>query len=229
MLNRRSAFALGLAWFALPAMGATDDEAQDAANKLVSAMGGRAAWLNAKGLIIEGVRDQADRADTFQNNIFMALDEPKMRLHSKGANFHRIRGMNGARGWIAREDGAFDLMTAAQLSADRDWWESHPYRNIRRLALGDNTRRPRIASDGRLELLLPDGRRLMWYKLDLNGEPVAFGSFEDDRGTLFGPLERREGGVRLPLWIADAAGAFRGQIRRALSLPTIPNVNYDAP
>jgi hypothetical protein len=120
-------------------------------------------------------------------------------------------------------------MTSEQVADDLRWWEAHAYRNIWRLARKDPGVTPKLAADGRLELYRPDGVRVVWYRLNVAGEPIAFGAWDNEAGTVFGPLAEREGGVKVPMWIASASGDFRVNIVEAAALPTPPQADYEKP
>ncbi len=120
-------------------------------------------------------------------------------------------------------------MTPERVADDLRWWEAHAYRNIGRLAKKDPALAPKLAADGRLGLYRPDGVRLMWYRLNAAGEPIAFGAWDNEAGTVFGPLAEREGGVRLPMWVASASGDFRVNILEAAALPAAPAADWEKP
>lgn len=224
MLSRRTLIAAGAA-AALPARASAD--ARAAAEQLVAAMGGREAWSRVRGLTIAARHYETDVPRPYRNLILMDLDRLRLRLSGWNEDMRRLRVVDGDRG-LRRREGAPDApMTAAQVQADARWWEAHVYRNVRRLALGDPALEPRMASDGRLELYRPDGVRLMWYRLNLAGEPVAYGQFADDRGSILGPLETRRGGVRLPVWSTSADGTFRVTILEAAGHRRPPAGPYD--
>ena len=77
---------------------------------------------------------------------------------------------------------------------DVRWWEAHAYRTIVRLARKDAALNVSLAADGRLEIHRTDGVRLVWYRMNAAGEPIAFGAWDNERGTVFGPLVTRGGG-----------------------------------
>ena len=206
------------------------DEAGAAlAGRLVAAMGGREAWSAARGLTIRATHYEAAYAAPYENALHIDLDAPRMRFEGRSATMNRIRAVVGERGWRVSEVSPLGPMTPAQVRGDLGWWEAHPYRNVRRLAVADPTRTPRVAADGRLELLRPDGSRLMWYRLNPAGEPYAFGVGEADTGVVLGPLAAGAGGVRLPIWSTRMDGSFRATGQVSAVLPTAPLVDYDKP
>ncbi|HYG25477.1 MAG TPA: hypothetical protein VD906_01070, partial [Caulobacteraceae bacterium] len=159
-----------------------------------------------------------------------ALDEPRMRFEGRSAwGMRRVRAVATDRGWRISEVSPLGPMSPEQVRGDLDWWEAHPYRNVRRLALGDPSRRPRAGTGGRLELVRPDGSQLMWYRLTAAGDPFAFGVGDSDDGVVLGPLAPAPGGVRLPQWSARMDGSFRASGQKGRVTPHPPAVDYDKP
>lgn len=228
MISRRHALA-AVAILAPGTALAQVDPARAAADRLVAAMGGAEAWRRARGLRIAARHFESDEPEPYDNLILMALDEPRMRFEGRSGVMNRIRAVANGRGWRISEIRPVGPMTAEQVEADLRWWEAHAYRNIRRLALGDPDLTLRLAADGRLELLRPDGSQLMWYRLNRAGEPVAFGTEDNPQGSVLGPLEPRRGGVRLPVFATNTQGVFRALITDAEALPTIPQADYEKP
>jgi hypothetical protein len=227
MLSRR--VILSAAILAPGLAGAQVDPAREAADKLVAAMGGREAWASAKGIRIAAQHWERQLAAPYDNLILMSLEEPKMRFEGNSATMKRRRAVVGERGWRVSELSSLGPMTAEQVAGDLRWWEAHVYRNLGRLARREPAVTPKLAADGRLELYRPDGVRLMWYRLNAAGQPIAYGQFEDERGSILGPLVERGGGVRLPAWSTSADGGFRATITEAAVLPAAPDVDYDKP
>ncbi len=205
------------------------DPGRAAADRLVAAMGGAEAWSKARGLRIHAKHWETENAAPYDNLILMSLDEPKMRFEAESATMKRYRAIANGKGWRISEVRPVGPMTPEQVADDLKWWEAHAYRNIGRLAKRDPALTPRLAADGRLELYRPDGVRLMWYRLNVAGEPIAFGAWDNESGTVFGPLAVREGGVKLPVWVASSSGDFRVNILEAAVLPAPPPADYDKP
>ncbi len=204
--------------------------AEALAARLVDAMGGAAAWRRARGLIIAATHYEPQFAGPYDNVLAIALDEPRMRFEGRSAwGMRRTRAVVSDRGWRVSEVSALGPLTPEQVKGDLDWWEAHPYRNIRRLAVADPGVRPRVGEGGRLELVRPDGSQLLWYRLGVTGEPYAFGAGEGSAGVVLGPLETVPGGVRLPLWSARMDGTFRATGQKGQVLPAWPQVDWEKP
>jgi hypothetical protein len=214
----------------LVASSARADDAKALADKLVAATGGPAAWRAARGLEIRATHFEAQLPTPYANALFIALETPAMRFEGRSETMNRVRAVVGGNGWRVSERNPLGPMTPEQVRSDLDWWEAHPYRNIRRLAVADPALTPRLAADGRLELIRPDRRRLLWYRLNAAGEPTSFGVGDSEVGTVLGPLAPAlEGGVRLPQWSGRADGSFRGSDQRARVFPHPPNVDFEKP
>lgn len=205
------------------------DPGRAAADRLVAAMGGAAAWGRAHGLVIRAQHWEAQFDAPYDTLIQMSLDQPLMRFEGDSATMKRRRAVAIDTGWRVSELRELGPMTAEQVADDLQWWEAHAYRNIARLARRDPTLTPRLAADGRLELYRPDGARLLWYRLNAAGEPIAFGAWDNEQGAIFGPLVPRYGGVNLPAWVASADGSFRAVLVDAAALAEAPEADWEGP
>lgn len=208
---------------------ADPDPGRAAADRLVAAMGGAEAWSQAHGLVIRARHWEQQLEAPYENLIQMSLDEPLMRFEGDNATMKRRRAIANGAGWRVSELRELGPMTPEQVADDLKWWEAHAYRNIGRLARKDPTLTPRLAADGRLELYRPDGVRLMWYRLNMAGEPVGFGTWESEQGSIFGPLVDRGGGIKLPAWATSADGSFRAVLVEAAALPAPPAADWARP
>ena len=239
MLSRRDIFQLGAAAGATAIVsGARAQMAHSApsgpnaealAERLVRATGGRDNWARVKGLGITARHYETALALPYDNQLYVAMEQPRMRFEARGEGFAQARVVSGNMGLFSTRGGPPRPMTAAAIKGDLDWWESHFYRNICRLAVRDPAIRLRVHTDGRLELYRPDGKRLMWYRLNQQGEPVAFGSFDNEEGNVFGPPHDVDGGLRLPTFAVSHDGTFRAVGLRPTVYTTIPPVNYEKP
>ena len=205
---------------------ASDSEGWAAAMRLVDATGGAEAWRRISGLRIAARHYETEVEEPYDNLILMDLARPRMRLMGRSAAMDRARVIDGERGVRRSEIRPAGPMTPEQVRGDLDWWEAHVYRNIWRLAHHDPELTPRLGADGRLELYRPDGRRLMWYRLNHRGEPVHFAAFDAEHGTVLGPLGEREGGLRSPVWTTRFDGTFRVSITEWTGLASLDGVDF---
>jgi hypothetical protein len=239
MLSRREIFQLGAAAGATAIVSGVRAQmahsapsapnAEALAERLVTATGGRDNWARVKGLGITARHYETALAQPYDNHLYVAMEQPRMRFEARGEGFAQVRVVSGNKGLFSTRGGPPRPMTAAAVKGDLDWWETHFYRNIRRLAVRDPAIRLRRHADGRLELYRPDGKRLLWYRLNQQGEPVAFGSFDNEEGNVFGPLHAVPGGLRLPTFAVSHDGTFRAVDLQPTVYPGIPPVDYDKP
>ena len=61
--------------------------------------------------------------------------------------------------------------------------------------------------------MLEKNVRIAWFKLDPRGEPYNFGAHENDIGTLCGPWDFEQGGIRHPQWVSSPDGTWRANIK----------------
>lgn len=209
---------------------AAQSEGYALAEKLVAAMGGRDNWNPLLGLSIRARHFEVSVPEPYENALFIALAEPRMRFEGRSSSMTRIRAVIGNRGWRVSEVSPIGPLSPEIVRSDLEWWETHAYRNIWRLARRDPTLVPRRHADGRLELYRPNGTRLMWYRLNLAGEPVAFGRFDSDTtATILGPLQDIAGGARLPMFSTSSDGTFRAVDQRGTVYTSLPPVDWDKP
>ena len=193
-------------------------------------MGGRDNWLPLQGLSIRARHFEASVPLPYDNALFIALGEPRMRFEARSATMTRLRAVVGDKGWRVSERAPIGPLSAEVVRSDLEWWETHVYRNVWRLARRDPALHPRRHADGRLELYRPDGKRLMWYRLNMAGEPVGFGRFDSEStATILGPLQDVPGGVRLPIFSSSSDGTFRAVDQRGAVYPTMPPVDWEKP
>ncbi|MEO7654757.1 MAG: hypothetical protein ABIS23_03630 [Sphingomicrobium sp.] len=239
MFSRRDVLltggAAGAAMLATAAHGRAPDPGEALADQLVAAMGGREAWTPLRGLTIRARHYETDVALPYDNALHIALAEPRMRFEGRNETMNRIRAVVGDKGWRMSEISPAGPLSSETVKSDLEWWETHAYRNVWRLARRDPHLTPRRHADGRLELYRPDGSRLMWYRLNQAGEPVAFGRFGSETTTsILGPLQDVAGpgvagGVRLPTFSSSSDGTFRAVGQRATVYTTLPPVDWDKP
>ena len=58
-----------------------------------------------------------------------------------------------------------------------------------------------------------DGKRLLWFKLDAKGEPYAFGTYDDDVGSLSWPWDVVKDGIHHPRWTSNPEGTWRAALK----------------
>jgi hypothetical protein len=198
------------------------------ADELLAAMGGRTAWAGVKHMHVEAVHDDLAIRDPFTNLIWNDFTAFRVRFEARNASFEVRRGIDGGAGWRWR-NGQQTPLTPEQIAGERRWWESNIYRTLHRLAINDPELLVRTAGPRRLEVFLADGRRLNWFLLNQRGEPLLFGTWDSEAGTVFGPLSGN-GTIRYPRWGGRPDADFRYEIVRIETAPEVPTgVAFDRP
>jgi len=200
-----SAAVLGLAG-AGPVHAADDAEAR--AEKLLNAVGGRAAWARAHNMVLDAQQHRADEAAVLRTVVAMDFKRPRFRAESTAHALQLIRVLDGDRHWQLARNGSIGALPAEQLAEERRWYAAHPMRTLHRVAMRDPALSLQLGRNGRLEVM-EGGRRLAWYALDARHEPQAYGAYDDDAGTVLGPWEVERRGLRHPLWTAKPDGSLR--------------------
>lgn len=198
------------------------------ADRLLAAMGGRAAWAQVKFAHVEAVHDDVAFAETFTNRIWNDFSAPRVRFEAKNAQLDRRRAIAGGAGWRQR-DGELLPLTPEQVENDRRWWEANIYRTLHRLAINDPNLTARAVGEHRLEIFRADGKRLNWFVLNPRGEPMLFGTWDSEGGGTFGPLASN-GSVKYPRWGAMPDGSWRYEVVRLVTSATAPaDISFTSP
>jgi hypothetical protein len=142
----------------------------------------------------------------------MDFERPRFRIETTGPDLHLIRVIDGDRHWRLTREGRIEPVPADVLAEDRRWYAGHVYRTIHRIARRDPALRLALGADGRLEVH-EAGKRIFWFRLDVRGEPHAFGAHDDDVGSACGPWEFSAGGIRQPLWVTNRDGTWRAMVK----------------
>jgi hypothetical protein len=120
--------------------------------------------------------------------------------------------VDGERSWRLSRVGRIEDLPAERFKEDMQWYASHLYRSIHRVAAGDAALSLGLAGDGRLEIF-EKGTRILWFRLDAKGEPYSFGTYDDEVGSLSGPWDFVKDGIHHPRWISNADGTWRAAVK----------------
>jgi hypothetical protein len=198
------------------------------AERLLAAMGGRAAWAQVKFAYVEAVHDTVTLPAPYTNRIWNDFTAPRVRLEATNPQIDRRRVIDNGKGRLSRE-GVVTELTPEQIEDERRWWEANIYRTLHRLAVNDPDLTARAVGDNRLELFRADGKRLNWFVLTPRGEPMLFGTWDSENGSAFGPLARN-GSINYPKWGAVPAGLWRYEIVKIVTSATVPaDVSFTTP
>jgi len=217
-----AAFCLGL----LTSLSA--ETGPERAERFLAALGGREAWARVNFVHVEAVHDQLNLRDPFTNRIWNDFTQPRVRIEARNDTIDRRRVISGGVGASLR-DGVRRDLTAEEVASETKWWEANIYRTLHRLALRDPELRAEAVGDYRLEIFLPDGRRLNWFLLNQHGEPHQFGTWDSEQGGAMGP-PASNGTVKYPAWGAVPDGSWRYVIKRFVTAEAVPaDVDFKQP
>lgn len=187
--------------------------AEGEAERMLQALGGRAAWTAVKNTVNDSQQNRATgEFPVVRAVITIDFVEPRVRIETRGPNLDVVRVLDGDKHWRRTRDGKIAPVPDDVLADDRKWYAGHVYRTIHRIAARDPAISLRLGKEGRLEVVEKDAR-IAWFKLDPRGEPYNFGAHENDIGTLSGPWDFEHGGIRHPQWVSSPDGTWRANIK----------------
>ena len=204
--------ALWFVAFLLGAASATAAPSDDAVEKMLGALGGRSAWAATTSTMNDSQQNRAADPAVVRALIWLDFTQPRFRIETRGPGFTTVRVIDGEHSWRRLRDGKIEAVPADLYAEEMLWYGSHVYRSIHRLAARDPKLSTGLGADGRLEVF-EDGKRLIWFKLDPRGEPFAFGSRDDNTGSVSGPWEFAAGGLMHPIWVSRPDGTWRANIK----------------
>jgi hypothetical protein len=217
----------------LPTLGAQtsvppDESSAARLERFLAAMGGRDAWREVRSVTVRATHYETELRQPYANAIWNDFTRPRVRFEAKSAELDRVRAIDGDTGWRTRE-GALAPLMPEQVRDDLRWWEANIYRTLHRLAANDPALTVRAIGANRLEVWRTGGVRLNWFELNFAGEPVRFGTWDNENGTVFGPLAT-SGALRYPRWGTNAAGTWRYEISSFTPLEKLPaDVSFSVP
>jgi len=208
----RTTLALLLSLLATGANGADVSAAEKAAEKMLEAIGGRQAWAELRNTINGSVQNRVSEPTVVYAVITMDFKEPRFRIETTAQDIHVVRVINSDKNWRLRRSGNIEDVPEELVKSELRWYGAHLYRTIHRIASRDPAISLDLDDQGRLEVFDGDVR-IMWFKLDAKSEPYAFGSYDDEIGSLSGPWDFETDGIRHPIWTSNSDGTWRAAIR----------------
>ncbi|NND00037.1 MAG: hypothetical protein HKN85_07635 [Gammaproteobacteria bacterium] len=185
--------------------------AAELAEKMLDRIGGRSAWAGLKNTINGSQQNRTGEPTVVYAVITMDFEKPRFRIETTAQNLHLIRVIDGEGSWRLTRSGEIEDVPESLFKEELDWYASHLYRTIHRIAARDPALSLKIGSDGRLEIF-KDKKRLKWFKLDAKGEPYAFGTGDNDVGSLSGPWDFVKDGIHHPSWVSSSNGTWRAAV-----------------
>ena len=204
---------LALAFLSQAVQGDDSEVAAEAmADRMLQAIGGREAWAALKNTINGSQQNRAGEPTVVYAVITMDFEAPRFRIETTATDLHLIRVINGDKSWRLRRSGAVEDVPPDLFDQDSKWYAAHLYRTIHRMAARDPEISLTINEKQRLEIHAHEAR-LLWFELDAKGEPYAFGSWDDEVGSLTGPWDFVQGGIHHPRWVSSADGTWRAAVK----------------
>ncbi|MDH3645443.1 MAG: hypothetical protein OER80_01585 [Gammaproteobacteria bacterium] len=194
------------------AAGAKDGAAEAIADKMLAAIGGRDTWAGLKNTINGSQQNRAGEPTVVYAVITMDFEKPRFRIETTAQDLHLIRVINDDGHWRLRGTGKIEDVPAKLVEEDMQWYESHLYRTIHRIAARDPALSLAVNDKNRLEVYA-NGKRIKWFQLDADGEPYAFGAYDDEVGSLSGPWDFVQDGIHHPLWVSSSDGTWRAAVK----------------
>jgi hypothetical protein len=207
-----------LVWVSPIAIGQTGAQAPAAdaesiSERMLAALGGRERWAALTSLVNDSYQHRSEAPNTVRASISMDFASPRWRIETTAPGLHLIRVWDGTRGqgWRLTRDGIIEDLPTATRDEDLRWHRAHVYRTLHRIAARDPALQLRLVDD---RLAIFEGeQRIAWYRLSSNGEPYAFGAMDDDEGSRCGPWRFEQDGLRHPIWVANASGTWRADLK----------------
>lgn len=182
------------------------------ADKLLDAIGGRAAWGRISNLLTDSQHHGSGEPGVVRTVTAVDFRAARSRIETTANGLLMVRVFDGDRSWRLLRDGTVEAMPAGALADERRWYAAHPYRTLQRVASRDPILSVQKGRDGRLEVH-EGGKRLAWYAMDQRGAPFAFGAHDDEAGTICGPWEHERRGIVLPVWTSSPDGRARSLLK----------------
>lgn len=187
-------------------------DAEAMAERMLSALGGRAAWAGLRNTINDSLQFRLEEPTVVRAVIRMDFTQPRFRIDTTAPGISVVRVIDGERNWRLTRAGAIEEVPAEILAEDRRWHAGHVYRTIHRVAAREAGISLAVNDKGRLEVL-ERGTRIAWFALDVRGEPYAFGAHDDDIGSISGPWSFVADGIHHPTWVARPDGSWRAAVQ----------------
>lgn len=186
--------------------------AEAMAEHMLQAIGGRQAWASVRNTVNGSQQNRVGEPTVVYAVITMDFEAPRFRIETTARDLHLIRVIDGDNSWRLRRSGVIEDVPRELFNEDQNWYSAHLYRTIHRVAARDPEISLRINEQQRLEIHT-DAGRLLWFELDAKGEPYAFGSWEDEVGSLTGPWDFIQDGIHHPRWVSSTDGSWRAAVK----------------
>ena len=194
------------------AAGDDASSAEESADRMLAALGGRAAWAELRNTVNGSQQNRVNEPTVVYAVITMDFQRPRFRIETTARDLRLVRVIDADNNWRLRRSGTIEDVPEALVNDEMRWYNAHLYRTIHRIAARDPAISLDLGDQGRLQVFAK-GERILWFKLDAKGEPYAFGAYDDDVGTLSGPWDFDQDGIRHPRWVSSADGTWRAAVQ----------------
>jgi hypothetical protein len=198
--------------FAQPTHAEDDKRVGSVVDQMLDALGGRQNWADLRNTINGSQQNRADEPTVVYSVITMDFERPRFRIETTASDIHVIRVIDGDDSWRLRLSGNIEDVPADLYDEEMRWYGAHLYRTIHRIASRDPAISLTLDGQGRLQVF-EDGGPIMWFRLDADGQPYRFGTYDDEAGTLLGPWGFEQDGIRHPAWVSNPDGTWRAAVR----------------
>jgi hypothetical protein len=209
---RQSGWAVLIVGLVAPPSAAFGNAAEDSVERMLQALGGRAAWARVTNTVNDSQQNLLVDPAVLRVVITMDFERPRVHIETTAPGLHVARAMNGDRHWRRNRAGELAPIPEDVLAEDRRFHAGHVYRTLSRLARRDPALRPTLGADGRIEVH-ESGARIAWYLLDVRGEPYRYGAHDDQTGSVFGPWDQVRDGIHHPAWVSRPDGSWRAMLK----------------
>lgn len=186
--------------------------AEERVELFLKAVGGRDNWAQVKGVHLTVTHHTTTVRLPFKNVIWNDFETPRLRIEASNSEYYRLLIWQKEGESLLKRDHENPLpLTEDESLTQSRWWESNPYRTIHRLAKRDSELSVKLIEADRIGIYRRDGVRLCWFRLNQLDEPIAFGTWDAEDGTVFGPLMDANFGLKHPKWTARPEGRWRAE------------------
>lgn len=194
------------------ANGSEGPSADRTAEQMLQVLGGRNAWAELKNTVNSSQQNRVSEPTDVYAVISIDFEKPRFRIETTARDIHLIRVIDGDKSWRLRRSGAIEDVPQDLFNDEQRWYGAHLYRTIHRIAARDPAISLGLDDQGRLEVFA-EGERILWFRLDAKSEPYAFGSYDDEVGTILGPWDFEKDGIRHPMWVSSPDGTWRAAVK----------------
>ena len=146
--------------------GQTVSTAEDKANLMFRALGGKEKWASLKSLYIKATHTEPSLEEPYQSEIWRGIDEFKLRIEQQSGDFHNLGLFSEEGGWVFyKKKDSKRVLTQVQLEDEKLQHEHNIYVLLNK-----------IASTNQYKAVL-NGQRLEFHK----GESFAVAFILDEK------------------------------------------------